>query len=288
MTDKKLIALDAVSIASQSDTPSLMRLGIQDGVVGAIAGFTTEFIFYGMDSYKIMRQTSPGGKVVYSQIFKGILPIVSLGAIPCYGVFFGFYRPIKKLTDDYFGDSSKLSILISSTLASVPSSICYVPADTMKKRMYLRSGKLSLQQTFASIVQESGYRGFFLGWQANVARDIPFTAIKMSLFEGMTLLYAQVMHKKEAKDCKFTNLETATIGFVSGTLTAICTNPLDCVNTRIKSGELEKFNIVQAHIEIIRKDGAKALFRGVVPRSLMVGVGATVFWYIYANTKNFV
>jgi solute carrier family 25 S-adenosylmethionine transporter 26 len=286
MTEKNFTASAAAVIEGHREEPPLLRIGIVDGFVGAVAGFTTEFIFYGMDSYKIMRQTSPGGKVVYSQIFKGIFPIVSLGAIPCYGVFFGCYRPVKKITDDYFGDSSKESVIISSTLASIPSSLCYVPADTVKKRMYLGAGKLSLRQTYNTIMQESGYRGFFLGWQANVARDIPFTAIKMSLFEAIGILYARVVKNKEAKDYKFNNLETAAIGFVSGTLTAISTNPLDCVNTRIKSGELEKFTILQAHFEIIRRDGAKALFRGVVPRSMMVGVGATVFWYIYANTKS--
>jgi hypothetical protein len=68
------------------------------------------------------------------------------------------------------------------------------------------------------------------------------------------------------------------IGFGSGAMTAVLTNPLDCVNTRIKSGELRQSGIIQAHYEIIQRDGWKALFRGIIPRIFVISCGSSVFW----------
>jgi solute carrier family 25 S-adenosylmethionine transporter 26 len=73
------------------------------------------------------------------------------------------------------------------------------------------------------------------------------------------------------------------MGFLSGILTAVVTCPIDCVNTRIKSGELSTSSMIGAHMEIVRKNGAAALFRGVLPRCVIIGFGSMVFWGIQAS-----
>jgi hypothetical protein len=75
------------------------------------------------------------------------------------------------------------------------------------------------------------------------------------------------------------------IGLTSGIATAIVTSPQDCVNTRIKSGELESLSVTAAHFEIYRRDGVSALFRGLVPRCVILGLGSTIFWFGYAEVK---
>jgi hypothetical protein len=81
------------------------------------------------------------------------------------------------------------------------------------------------------------------------------------------------------------SLEAGLVGLLSGVLTAILTCPIDCVNTRIKSGEraLQNLSVTAAHFEIIKKDGVTALFRGLVPRSAILGLGSTVFWFLQAS-----
>lgn len=57
------------------------------------------------------------------------------------------------------------------------------------------------------------------------------------------------------------------------------------MNTRIKSGELREFTLLRAHSEVVRRDGATALFRGVAPRTFILGVGSTIFWAVYNKTR---
>lgn len=153
-------------------------------------------------------------------------------------------------------------------------------------------------------MQTGGVKRLFLGWQANLIKDVPFVGIKMSLYEGMARVYLCLKDKNINKNLTsykdglkdnstktttavnadaLNSLEAAGVGFVSGLLTAVLTCPIDCVNSRIKSGELANFGVISAHMEIIRKDGVGALFRGVVPRGAILGLGSTVFWYLQAT-----
>ena len=82
--------------------------------------------------------------------------------------------------------------------------------------------------------------------------------------------------------------KAAIVGFGAGCATSILTMPLDNTNTRIKSGELAHFSITDAHLAIIKKDGAMALFRGVLPRTATIGLGSTFFWYWNAKISEMI
>jgi solute carrier family 25 S-adenosylmethionine transporter 26 len=223
------------------------------------------------------------------------------------------------------GVSDSAAVLAASLVNAVPSSIVAVPADVVKKQMLLSSSTsssasikemagvkpvVSVQSIASTVYRQHGIRGFFLGWQANMLKDIPFAAIKMSLYESIARLYLRYVvfpSRDEGRTRASDNMETerdsdasqhnthehlnsdmlnkrdaAIVGFISGAITAVLTNPLDCANTRIKSGELSQFTLVQAHREIVRKDGPLALFRGLLPRTVIIGFGSTVFWFFYA------
>jgi hypothetical protein len=156
-----------------------------------------------------------------------------------------------------------------------------------------------------------------VGWNINLARDIPFASIRMFLYESCSrlllaatepdhhLIYkhpptsepafsalpstsplAVPIRPKRTNSDHLTAPEAAVMGLVSGALTAVITQPIDCVNTRIKSGELAAFGVWSAHAEIVRRDGRLALFRGLVPRALIMGAGSTVFWYWFAKMRS--
>lgn len=272
---------------------------VNTGLSATVAGILTEVIFYGLDSYKVVQQA--GEKVKFSKLFRGALPIAISGAGPSYGVFFVMYNPLRNVINDRLGPGGEsVSVLISSIVAGVPSSIVYVPADVVKKHVLLGTvgkgadGKRpSTWQTTKYLVQTEGVGRLFLGWKANLYKDVAFSAIKMSLYEGLARVYLNYSASKngttgEVLDAdSLSSVEAAGVGFVSGVCTAIATCPIDCVNSRIKSGELAKFSVTSAHFEIIRKDGVSALFRGVAARSVLLGIGSTVFWYLQASTMHF-
>jgi Mitochondrial carrier protein len=96
------------------------------------------------------------------------------------------------------------------------------------------------------------------------------------------------------------------VGFGSGCATSVLTMPLDTVNTRIKSGEMQGMRLADAlvshnylsipvrfsqlllQVMIARRDGTLALFRGLVPRTILVGFGSTFFWYWNAKFSEWI
>ena len=92
-----------------------------------------------------------------------------------------------------------------------------------------------MKDAYQQIIIKSGFRGLFLGWEANLLKDVPFSGIKMSLFEGLGRLYRHLVYNDQLQ--RFTPKETAFVGLSSGILTAFITAPIDNVNTRIKSGK---------------------------------------------------
>lgn len=133
-------------------------------------------------------------------------------------------------------------------------------------------------------------------------KDVPFAAVKMSLYEGLARMYLSLAkpvdirhnnpeHRHEAKGSdNLTPFEASGVGLASGIITAFITNPLDCINTRIKSGDIasaKSMSFLDVGLSMVRVDGAGTLFRGLLPRSVIIGLGSTVFWSLYANIREF-
>ena len=77
------------------------------------------------------------------------------------------------------------------------------------------------------------------------------------------------------------------VGFGSGVVTALVTAPLDVVNTRIKGGLLPaEFNGIWAGAQYIaQREGLRALWTGIFPRTLIIGFGSSTFFWIYEKAK---
>jgi hypothetical protein len=42
-----------------------------------------------------------------------------------------------------------------------------------------------MRDALSKVWRQSGVNGLFVGWQANLVKDVPFAGIKMSLYEGI-------------------------------------------------------------------------------------------------------
>ena len=192
---------------------------MHDVPAAILVGITTDCIFYGVDSYKVMIQG--GGKGNVRNVFKGIGPVVLTGSGPTFGAFFSLYGPLKHHIGFTFPRMDEsVGVLLASSCAGAVSSILGVPSDVVKKRLIIISDVK--KETFSSIskeiMQKEGIKGFFLGWRANMIKDVPFAGLKMSLYEALKrLLYGN----KE-----LTTTDSGLVGFTSGVLTGILTCPL--------------------------------------------------------------
>ena len=173
-------------------------------------------------------------------------------------------------------------MLLGAAAAAVPASLVAVPADVIKKQVVtgVHASPLSCVR---HIVGKQGVSGLFLGWQANVLKDVPFAAVKMSLYEG--LLWGYMRLSGQPTGTNPTPLEASGAGLASGIVTAVLTCPLDVVNTRIKAGDVATTSMLEAGRQVVGRDGTRALFVGLGPRMFIIGFGSSLFWSVYANVK---
>ena len=244
-----------------------------NSLAGGLAGSMTELLIYSIDSYKIQKQS--GEKLSLKRLYRGVLPIALCGSFPSLAVFFGVFTPLKKYVTKDESEINSTGIFMASIVAAVPSSMVGIPADVLKKRLVLGIDK-KISSAVTNVLKNNGIKGLFLGWQTNLIKDIPFAGLKISLYENIKSYYLKYTDKSSTS-----SVESAGIGLVAGTLTSILTCPIDCVNTRIKSGELAEFSVVEAHREIVKRDGFRALFRGLFPRTVILSVGSSIFWFWY-------
>ncbi len=97
-----------------------------EGVCGAAAGVLTEWLFYGLDSYKVRTQAKAAGKPQgLSGLFRGAGPVALLGSAPSFGIFFAVYSPLLERVARS-GAGTETAAMISSALAMVPSSLIVI------------------------------------------------------------------------------------------------------------------------------------------------------------------
>eukprot|EP01038_Epipyxis_sp_PR26KG_P011300 gene11300-15160_t len=250
---------------------------IQLAITGSVAGATTEFIFYSLDSYKIAQQAGQKQIKGVAGLLKGSLTLSILGSGTNYGVFFALYDPLRIYFENHLPDDTTNkpnAVFLASGLSAIPSSLVSIPADVIKKNMVLGESK-TVSAAMKLVWRREGLRGFFVGWKANLVEDVPFACIELSVYESLAKLYLNHFSKTHANIRKQNELssishadrlsgfESGLVGFATGVITGTLTCPVDCVNTRIKSGELAQYTVTQAHFEIIRKNGMSGLFRGL-------------------------
>jgi hypothetical protein len=137
--------------------------------------------------------------------------VIEAGVV-CGAVFFALYTPLQ----DTMGGGAG-AVAAAALVATIPSTMVGVPADTVKKQLvvgtlsshalslpvhltprphspprlsHLHPGKYPTAAAAArGVVRRQGPAGLFRGWQANLARDVPFAVMKMSLYEGLAAVY---------------------------------------------------------------------------------------------------
>jgi hypothetical protein len=207
-----------------------------------------------------------------------------MGSVPVFMSFFALYAPMKALLRKR--DAEAL-LPLASGLCAIPSTIVGVPADVLKKRLVLGIDP-NVTTAIKNVIAHDGvYRGLFAGWHVNLIKDIPFAGIKIGFYEFFVKWYQKYVEKVPETQ-KISAIGASVCGVASGVSCAVLTCPLDVVNTRIKADSTSSHStsIRTVTMEILQKDGVRALFRGVVMRSVVLGFGSSIFWPIQRTVSH--
>jgi hypothetical protein len=253
----------------------LLETALAESAGGAAAGAIADCVLYAVDSAKVRSQSASaaGSKHGVSVLFRGLVPTIALGSVPVFGSFFFIYAPLRDILMEN-GYSKWLPL--ASVVCAIPATVIGVPADVIKKHLVLGIDA-DVRAAVSHVVANHGYKGLFAGWHVNLIRDLPFAGVKIGLYEYFVETYKSVY---AIEGNTLPTHAVAGAGVASGVCCAVLTCPLDVVNTRIKADRASSVQIRKVFQEIVRKEGVRALFRGVVLRSAVLGFGSSIFWPI--------
>lgn len=247
--------------------------------------------------YKIIRQEG------ISRLWRGTIAGLAL-AVPTVGIYLPCYDIFRNKLEDYtFKNAPSLMpyapLLAGSLARSLACTSCY-PIELAKTRMQafkeMHKGKKppgvvkTLFEALASVKTTANasnsiqsYRVLWTGLGAQLARDVPFSAICWSTLEPTRRWLLGLMgDDKNAVGILGANFSA---GFVAGSLAAAATCPLDVAKTRrqIEKDPIRALTMTtrKTLMEVWRDGGMKGLFTGVGPRVGRAGpsVGIVVSFY---------
>ncbi|KAE8221594.1 hypothetical protein CF319_g5072 [Tilletia indica] len=280
-------------------------------MAGAMSGLAVDLIFFPIDTIKTRLQSKEG--FAASGAFKGIysgLASVAVGSAPGAAIFFVTYesmKPVLRRQSEAFGWSSEPAVhMLAASTAEAAACLIRVPTEVIKSRQQTVAygASTTTRQALKLILFEGGgLRALYRGYGSTIAREIPFTCIQFPLYEGIKAQFA-------ASNTRRADLSTATAGAsaqhalplwqaalsgsCAGAIAAALTTPLDVVKTRIMlerrrgtpaagpAGTVTSSSGVNVRLlptlqHLIRNEGLKGCFAGVVPRTLWIGFGGAVF-----------
>ncbi|KAG2399726.1 hypothetical protein LR48_Vigan04g162700 [Vigna angularis] len=278
-------------------SPSCHRAGIQ----GTVSICPPECFRYKgtLDViYKIIHQEG------VAKLWRGTNAGLAL-AVPTVGIYLPCYDILRNWLEDFTEKNAPTTVpyvpLAAGSLArSLACATCY-PIELARTRMQafkvteIDKKPPGVFQTLLGVMSHvkstnnpqsnlRGYRLLWTGMGAQLARDVPFSAICWSTLEPTRRKLLSFVRHDEANVFSVLGANFGA-GFVAGTLAAGVTCPLDVAKTRrqIEKDHMKalKMTTRQTLMDVWRDGGLKGLFAGFGPRVCRLGpsVGLVISFY---------
>ncbi|KAK0520944.1 S-adenosylmethionine transporter [Tilletia horrida] len=206
--------------------------------------------------------------------------------------------------------------MLAASTAEAAACLVRVPTEVIKSRQQTAAygTSTSTRQVLQLVLFEGGgLRALYRGYGSTIAREIPFTCIQFPLYERIKAAFA-ASNAREGRiplaapgastEHSLPLWQAALSGSCAGAIAAAATTPLDVVKTRImlerrRTGPSSattaataatsptaapttspsgvNTRLIPTLLHLIRNEGMKGCFAGIVPRTLWIGFGGAVF-----------
>jgi solute carrier family 25 phosphate transporter 3 len=200
---------------------------------------------------------------------------------------FGFYELFKIFYADLIGEELAYSWRTSLYLAASASAeffadILLAPMEATKVRIQTSPGAPpTLRGCAPMIYQTEGLMGFYKGLPPLWMRQIPYTMMKFACFEKTVEYLYQYVVPKPRSECSKPEqlLVTFVAGYIAGVFCAIVSHPADTVVSKLNQDK------GASAMGILKKLGVWGVWKGLVPRIIMIGTLTALQWFIYDSVK---
>ncbi|CAM9015205.1 unnamed protein product [Wickerhamomyces anomalus] len=147
-----------------------------------------------------------------------------------------------------------------------------------------KDDKVSTLAATKYLWEHEGVKGFYSGLESAIYGVSLNNLVYYYFYEAITkVLLKSKQHTKRG----LTPLESVATGAIAGSITCISTNPIWVANTRMTVKGKNNSNTLKTLIEIVKKDGLKTLFSGVLPALILV-LNPIIQYTIFEQLKNFI
>ena len=315
------ISHDVPKPVSNSDSSILQCM-----LAGGVGGFIGDTSMHSLDTVKTRQQGAPN-ILKYKNMIQSYKTIIleegirrglysgysaaMVGSFPSAAIFFGTYEYSKRKLIGDWGLNETMSHLTSGFLGDLVSSFIYVPSEVLKTRLQLQ-GKFNNEHFFSgynyrnlrdatrTIASNEGTKALFYGYNATLARDLPFSALQFAFYEKFRDI-AYWLDDKDKHDNLSLPFEIIT-GAAAGGLAGIITTPCDVVKTRLQtqrspgnsipttSQHTNKHpvvlsdSIIKSFKVVYQTEGVLGLFSGVGPRFVWTSIQSSIMLLLYQIT----
>ena len=255
-----------------------------------------------------------------SSLWSGLSPTLVL-AVPTTAIYFTMYEQLKVCIDSQRrGLSSQPRILTEETpkwvsltsggLARLAAVTLVSPLELVRTKMQSQKMPWSdVHKCLTELVRVQGIKGLWNGYTATLLRDVPFSALYWPLYEQSKAIMNLYTSNRDSFLVNFGS------GAVAGSFASTVTLPFDVIKTikQIEMGEKDimavkpgttrsypvPVNKVSSSLsgrsrsnltiakELIREQGVRGLFAGIIPRLLKVAPACAIMISSYEFCKGF-
>lgn len=154
------------------------------------------------------------------------------------------------------------------------------PVSVVKIRLQMQESGKPTERPW-DIVRKLGPRGLYTGLSASIMRDIPFSMVYFSLYQGMKAHLKNEKARTAGASPDLTASELLLVSCVAGSVAGAVDTPADAVKTRLQNGQGKYKGIVDCFRTVWAEEGIRGLFRGLTARVLIISpfFGITMMSY---------
>ena len=208
---------------------------------------------------------------------------------------FWVYDEMKKqIKGSDIRDLSIYELFCAGSFAGTLSQTMIYPLDVMKTRLVLRkTGEFKSFVDCAKLIYRAeGMKVFYKGYWPNLFGVIPYAGIDFAVYETLKGYCVEKYVEENESPNALVLLSCGTFSSCCGQL---ATYPLTLVRTKLQSqaglaGKLalppEQTHMLGLFRYIIRTEGFKGLYRGIVPNFCKVAPAVSISYYVYERTRS--
>lgn len=178
----------------------------------------------------------------------------------------------------------------ASTLGASVVALVVTPLDVMKVRMQAHVCPVGgvvpcadpghvggMRDALRKVVRADGVRGLWRGLSVTLALAVPTTGLYFSIYEAF-------MARAAAVDGMSDGAAAVLSGASARVVTATVASPVELARVRVQAGD--RHGVVAIVQQVYRRDGAKALWRGLGPTLVRDAPFSAIYWGAYEMLKD--